>query len=351
MKINKMTFGIADNKNIDLFELTNNSGISMSVTNYGGIITKFNMPDKIGNSSDITLGFNDLQSYINDSPYFGCIVGRYGNRIGNAKFSIDGTEYNLNKNDGDNNLHGGLKGFDKVIWNAKEVQNDNAIGIEFSYLSINGEEGFPGNLFTLVTYWLNNNNELKIEYKAETDKTTIVNLTNHAYWNLAGENSGNILNHILEINSDNFTPIDETLIPTGEIKSVKNTPMDFTSPKIIGKDIEADYDQLKIAGGFDHNWVINGNDNINFAARVSEPNSGRVMEVHTSEPGIQFYTGNFIDGTLVGKSGTSYRKRDGLCLETQHYPDSPNKPDFPSTILKPGEVYKTTTIHKFRLLE
>jgi aldose 1-epimerase len=325
-----------------LYTLTNANGLRAKITNYGGILVSLEVPDREGALADITLGYRTLDKYIADSPYFGAIIGRYGNRIGDAKFVLDGIEYKLAANNGENHLHGGIKGFDKVVWEAQPVETADGVGVEIKYLSKDGEEGYPGNLTCKVTYLLTNNDELKISYEAETDKTTVINLTNHAYWNLAGEGSGDILGHELMLNADRYTPVDEGLIPTGEIRSVENSPMDFTKPTTIGSRIS------QVAGGYDHNYVLtSGGGASALCARVYEPGSGRVMEIHTTEPGIQFYSGNFLDGSITGKSGKIYNKHAGFCLETQHFPDSPNKPDFPSVVLKPGEKYGTTTVHKF----
>jgi aldose 1-epimerase len=349
MKIHKESFGEFDGKKVDIYTLTNANQVEIKITNYGGIVTSIKLPDKNGKFDDVALGYNDLQRYINNNPYFGCIVGRYGNRIGKAKFTLEGEEFTLAKNDGENSLHGGLKGFDKVLWNAEPVTGKDSLSLKLTYLSKDGEEGFPGNLKVTVTYTLTNDNSFCIDYLATTDKTTIVNLTNHTYWNFAGEGSGDILKHELMLNADSFTPVDQGLITTGEIRSVENTPMDFRKPTAIGDRIEADYDQLKFGKGYDHNWVINSKDNdkLKLGATVYEPGSGRFMEIFTTEPGIQFYSGNFLDGSIIGKSSKAYAFRNGFCLETQHFPDSPNKPEFPSVVLKAGETYKTRTIHKF----
>jgi aldose 1-epimerase len=349
LKIDKEIFGEVDGIPIGLYTLTNANQVEMKVTNYGGIITSFKIPDKDGNLGDVVLGYANLEGYVNNNPYFGCIVGRYGNRIGNAKFTLDGREYILAKNDGKNCLHGGIKGFDKVIWEAEMHKDQESVSIEFHYLSKDGEEGFPGNLNATVMYTLTNDNVFKIDYEAKTDKPTVVNLTHHTYWNFAGEGSGDILNHELMLNADAYTPVDENLIPTGEILSVEETPMDFKTLTPIGDRINSDYEQLKFANGYDHNWVLNKptEGDLTLAAKVYEPKSGRVMEIFTTEPAIQFYSGNFLDGSIVGKSGKAYKIHSGFCLETQHYPDSPNNPNFPSVVLRPGETYRTTTIHKF----
>lgn len=349
LKIEKAPFGEVEGQPVDLYTLTNANGLVMTVTNYGGIVVSLTVPDKAGNLGDIVLGFSAVADYVKNSPYYGCIVGRYGNRIGKAKFSLDGQEYALAANNGENSLHGGVKGFDKVIWAAKEVKTDNAVGVELKYLSKDMEEGFPGNLDATVTYWLTNDNEFKIEYAATTDKPTVVNLTHHSYFNLAGEGSGDILGHELTINADTYTPVDQGLIPTGKLEPVEGTPMDFRTATAVGARIDADFEQLKFGKGYDHNWVLNRKSagDMELAATVFEPKSGRVMEVLTTEPGLQFYAGNFLDDSRTGKSGKVNGFRTGLCLETQHYPDSPNKPDFPTVVLKPGETYKTSTIYKF----
>jgi len=349
MKTEKKPFGKVDGKDIELFTLTNAKGLVMSVTNYGGIVTSFLVPDKAGKMGDIVLGYNDVDSYVKNNPYFGAIIGRFGNRIGKAKFTLEGKEYTLSVNNGENTLHGGTKGFDKVVWDAKEVKTGDAVGVEFKYVSKDGEEGYPGTLNVTVTYWLTNKNEFKIDYLATTDKATVVNLTQHNYWNLGGEASGDILGEELAINADKYTPVDAGLIPTGELAAVKGTPFDFTKAAVIGSRIGADNEQLKFGKGYDHNWVLNQKKPgvMTHAATLYDPKSGRVMEVTTNEPAIQFYSGNFLDGTITGKSGKPYAFRNALCLETQHYPDSPNKPKFPSTELKPGQTYKTTTVYSF----
>lgn len=343
MQIEKSNFGqLSDGQKVDLYTLTNTQGLKAGIMTYGATVVFLEVPDRNGNISDITLGHDSLEGYLEASPYFGAIVGRYGNRIAKGRFTLDGKEYELTINDGENHLHGGIKGFDKVVWNAESVEEKNAVGVKFSYLSTDGEEGYPGNLQCTVTYWLTDNNELKLEYLAETDKPTPVNLTHHSYFNLAGQGNGDILNHELMLNADKYTPVNEQLIPTGEIESVEGTPFDFTHPHPIGDRID------QIPGGYDHNFVLNsGGGQLALAARVYEPESGRVMEIHTDEPGIQFYSGNFLDGTITGKDGKVYHQHYGFCLETQHFPDSPNHPNFPSTILRPGETYTSTTVHTF----
>ncbi len=349
MNILKEPFGEFEGKKVDLYTLKNANGIEVKITNYGGIVTSVKVPDKNGEPGDIALGYDNLQDYIDNNPYFGALIGRYGNRIGNAAFVLNGKKFTLAKNDGDNSLHGGVKGFDKVLWDAAPVSDEESQSLKLTYKSRDGEEGFPGNLDVTVVYTLTNDNSFRIDYTATTDKPTVVNLTNHTYWNLAGEGSGDVLRHQLMLNASAFTPVGPGLITTGEFWSVENTPMDFTKPVAIGERIEADYEQLKLGGGYDHNWVLNVYDQEEpvLAATVYEPESGRFMEIHTTEPGIQFYSGNFLDGSITGKSGRAYGARSAFCLETQHYPDSPNRPEFPSVVLNPGETYKTTTIHKF----
>ncbi len=349
MEIEKHAFGkTADGTPVELYTLTNANGLEAKITNYGGIVVSLLVPDRDGKPGDVVLGYETLEEYIENNPYFGTLVGRYGNRIARGKFTLEGIEYTLAQNDGENHLHGGLKGFDKVVWKADAVRSKNSVGLKLTYLSKDGEEGYPGNLSVTVVYTLSNDNELKIEYTAVTDKVTIVNLTHHGYFNLAGAGLGDILGHELMIKADRFTPVDKGLIPTGELRSVKGTPMDFTRAVAIGARIDQAAEQLVLGGGYDHNWVLNNGDgSLTLAARVYEPTTGRVMEVYTTEPGIQFYSGNFLDGSITGKGGKVYEYRYGFCLETQHFPDSPNKPSFPSTVLKPGETYTTTTIYTF----
>lgn len=348
MKIKKESFGEFDGNKVDIYTLINENNIEIKITNYGGIITSVKLPDKNGKLDDVALGYNNLEDYIKNNPYFGCIVGRYGNRIGNAEFTLDGHKYTLAKNNGENNLHGGIKGFDKVLWNAEPVTGKDFQALKLTYLSRDREEGFPGNLYVTVTYTLSNDNSFRIDYIAETDKTTVVNLTNHTYWNLSGEGSGDVLGHELMINADYFTPIDRGSIPTGEIRAVENTPLDFRKPAAIGERIDSDYEQLRLFKGYDHNFVINSNEDgeIKLAAAVYDPVSSKHMEIYTTEPGLQFYSVNFLFG-ITGKSGKAYVPRSAFCLETQHFPDSPNKPEFPSVVLRSGEIYRTTTIHRF----
>jgi len=348
MTIQKEVFGQADGKQVDLYRLTNANGLKASIMTYGGIVVSLEVPDRNGRLADIVLGYDTLKEYIKDNPYFGALIGRYGNRIGNGKFTLDGVEYTLAKNNGENHLHGGVKGFDKVVWNGEEVETDDAVGVKLTYLSKDGEEGYPGNLSCTVIYRLTNEDELRIDYEARTDKATPIGLTHHSYFNLAGAGSGDILGHELMLNADKITLTDKGLIPTGKLASVKGTPMDFTEPTVVGERIDADYEPLKFGGGYDHNWVLNGSGGaLTFAAEVYEPGSGRVMEIHTSEPAIQFYAGNFLNGSNVGKGGKVYNRRCGFCLETQHFPDSPNKPKFPPVILRPGKKYTHVIVHKF----
>lgn len=337
---------VSDFDAIKEYTLKNDNGMVVKITNYGATLTSIVVPDRDGNMADVALGYGDVEGYINaiDRPYFGAVVGRYGNRIGKGLFSIDGTEYELTTNNGENHLHGGNLGFDKVVWDAETVEN----GVKLTYLAKDGEEGYPGNLALSVTYTLTDDNEIVMHYEATTDKATVVNVTNHTYFNLAGEGSGTINGHVLQINGSKTTPVDAGLIPTGELADVAGTPFDFREPKEIGKDVDADNEQIKFGPGYDHNWVLDRKgDGMELAATLYEPNSGRVLEVITEEPAIQFYGGNFLDGRLIGKSGKAYTHRSGLCLETQHSPDSPNRPEWPTTTLRPGEKYDTTTIYKF----
>jgi aldose 1-epimerase len=338
---------LPDGTSVDLYTITNAQGMEIRATNYGGIVVSLRVPDKKGNLDDIALGFDDLKGYLANTPYFGAIIGRYGNRIANGKFTLDGKEYTLARNNGPNSIHGGLKGFNKVVWQGESFQGPAGVGIILSYTSKDGEEGYPGNLKTKVTYTLTDKNEWIIDYEAVTDKATPVNLTEHTYFNLAGEGKGDVLGHLLQLNASRFTPVDQNLIPTGELRPVKSTPLDFTQPTGIGARIDADYEQLRLGHGYDHNFVIDRKDSDPvLAARVKEPTSGRVLEVYTTEPGVQLYTGNFLDGTITGKGGHVYKQRFGFCLETQHFPDSPNNPDFPTTVLRPGQTYHSRTIYK-----
>ena len=347
--LRKSAFGkMKDGEPVGLYTLTNTGGMEVAITNYGGVVVSIKAPDRSGKFADVVLGFDTFDAYLNNTPFFGVLVGRYGNRIAKARFTLDGHEYHLAANDNGNTLHGGLKGFDKRLWNAKDVSTKEVPALELTYLSKDGEEGFPGNLSVTVTYSLTPKNELKIDYAATTDKDTVLNLTNHSYFNLAGQGEGDILSHLMMINGDRFTPVDATLIPTGELKSVAGTPLDFRKPTAIGARIDADDQQIKFGRGYDHNFVLNrkGSELI-LAARVTEPSSGRVLEVLTTQPGLQFYTGNFLDGTIHGKTGKVYPRRSAFCMETQHFPDSPNQPQFPTTVLKPGEHFQSTTVFRF----
>ena len=345
----KAPFGkTADGKRIDIYTLRNHSGMEARIMNYGGVVVSLKVPDKKGKFGDVVLGYDNLGSYLTNSPYFGALIGRYGNRIANGKFSLDGQDYTLVVNNPPNHLHGGVKGFDKVIWKAKLMETADGPALELTYLSKDGEEGYPGNLSVTATYTVTEENELRVDFTATTDKDTVCNLTHHSYFNLRGK--GDVLNHIVQINADQFTPIDSNLIPTGELKPVDGTPFDFRKPTPIGEHINDDDPQLKYAGGYDHNFVINKlPGEFGLAATVYEPVSGREMEVWTTAPGLQFYTGNFLGGTIKGKGGWVYQHRAAFCMEPQHFPDSPNKPDFPSVELKPGEVYHNTIIYRFAI--
>ncbi|MBX2971179.1 MAG: galactose mutarotase [Cyclobacteriaceae bacterium] len=347
--VQRDSFGaMPDGTAVEQYTLTNANGIEMKVITYGGIITSLKLPDRDGNFADVVLGYDNLEGYLEQNPYFGAIIGRYGNRIARGMFTLDSVQYELAQNNIGNHLHGGNVGFDKVVWQAEPLTIENAVGLKFTYTSKNMEEGYPGNLDVTVNYILGDDNTLTFEYFATTDKKTIVNLTNHAYYNLTGK-PGDVLGHELKINANEYLPVDKTLIPL-QPESVQGTPFDFTSGKAIGKDIETDHVQLKNGGGYDHCWILNTSDDaLNFAASLYDPGSGRFMEVFTTEPGIQFYSGNFLDGTITGKDGVVYNYRTGLCLETQHYPDSPNRPDFPTTTLNPGEEYRTKTVTKFSI--
>jgi aldose 1-epimerase len=341
MSIKKEPFGKVDNKEVFLYILKNENGMVVKITNYGGIVTSISAPDKTGKFDDVVLGYDNLDGYLKETPYFGAIVGRYGNRIAKGSFTIDGKKYSLAINNGPNSLHGGIKGFDKVVWDAEQFEKKDGVGIKLHYLSKDGEEGYPGNLDTYVTYTLTNDNELRIDYSATTDKATPVNLTHHSYFNLGGTSGKDILNHTLFIDADKYTVVDETQIPTGELRDVTGTPMDFRKPVTVGSRIN------DVEGGYDHNYVLNNNGKIAKVAELFDSVSGRCMDVSTTEPGMQFYTGNFLDGSITGTKGIVYNKHFGLCLETQHFPDSPNHPEFPNTILRPGEKYTQTTIYKF----
>lgn len=349
LTVSKTDFGqLSDGRTAQLFTLANKNGMVVKITNYGGIITSILMPDKQGKMTDVVLGFDNLESYTKEHPYFGAVIGRYGNRIKKGKFTLGGREFTLAVNNGPNHLHGGMQGFDKVLWNVQAVPDVDKAAIRLTYTSKDMEEGYPGNLEVVVDYELNNKNELSIRYRANTDKRTIVNLTNHSYFNLSGAGNGDILDHRLMINADRFTPVDATLIPTGEIRPVENSPFDFRSLKAIGRHINKKTEQMRFGGGYDHNFVLNKKGkSMKLAAKVADPESGRKLAVYTSEPGIQFYSGNFLDGSLTGKNGGNYQFRHGFCLETQHFPDSPNQDNFPSVVLNPGENYESTTRYRF----
>ncbi len=345
--MNKQNFGkTSDGTPVELYTLTNSHGVETTIMTYGGTVVSLKTPDRSGRPGDIVLGFDSLDGYLGSgNPFFGAIIGRYGNRIAKGRFSIDGVEYKLAQNNGENNLHGGPRGFDKVVW---KVKNAGAQSLELGYLSKDGDQGFPGDLDVTVLYTLTDANELKIDYSATTGRTTIVNLTNHSYFNLACE--GDNLKHMLQLNADRMTPVDAGLIPTGELRSVAGTPFDFRQATPIGARIDQKDEQLQRGGGYDHNFVLNRKgDGLTLVAKVAEPSSGRVLEVFTTEPGVQFYSGNSI-ASMKGKGGQPYGRRSGFCLETQHYPDSPNQPSFPTTLLKPGQRYHTETVHKFSAL-
>lgn len=334
------------NTQVYLYTLTNRQGMEVAITNYGGAITAIKVPDRKGDFGDVVLGFDTLEEYVTNPRYFGSIVGRYANRIARGEFSLNGKTYHLTRNNGQNHLHGGNYGFDKVVWDVREETDQGEAQLRLSYESVDGEEGYPANLTAAVTYTLFGNNELRIDYRATTDRDTIVNLTNHSYFNLAC--SDTILNQELIIDADRFTPVTEDLIPTGEIREVRDSPMDFTRSIPIGARITEQYDQLTFTGGYDHNFVLTKSDqSLRLAARAYELTSGRILEVLTTQPGIQFYSGNFLDGSFGGKGGTVYKKYAGFCLEPQHFPDSPNNPAFPTTVLKPGEEYSQTSVFRF----
>lgn len=340
----KESFGqTADGQEVFVYTLANSKGLRARITNYGATLVSLYVPDRNGNLGDVALGFDDLQGYVGHTAYMGATVGRYANRIGGARFTLDGAEYTLAANNGPNHLHGGIKGFDKVVWETKEaVAADDDAWVKMSYLSVDGEEGYPGNLQCTVTYTLTNADELRITYEAHTDKKTVINLTNHSYWNLGGQGSGDVLGHELMLHAEKFTLIDKGLIPTGIVASVFDMPLDFTRPRTIGSRMR------QTGNGYDHNYVLKGTaGELRPCAYVHEPKTGRVMEIHTTEPGVQLYTGNFLDGSVPGKGVSTYDKHAGFCLETQHYPDSPNKPNFPSTVLEPGKTFSSQTVHRF----
>lgn len=345
--ISKAPFGTVDGKAVDLYTLKNNKGAIAKIMTYGGIVQSLQIPDKDGKLVDVTLGYDNLDSYVSNSPYFGALVGRYGNRIGAGKFTLNGTTYTLATNNGVNHLHGGIKGFDKQVWKALPLKRDNGAALQLSYRSVDGEEGYPGNLDVVAVYTLTDNNELKVSFTAKTDKDTVVNLTHHSYFNLSG--GGTILDHYVYINADKTTPVDSGLITTGEMKLVDGTPFDFRKVTTIGERIDNPDTVLQYGPGYDHNWVINQKKpgEITLQARVTSPKTGIAMEVLSDEPCLQFYAGNFLDGTITGKGGQVYQRRNGFCMEPQHAPDSPNKPNWPSVVLKPGQRFHNTIIYKF----
>ncbi len=347
--VSRAEFGrLPDGTRVDVITLTNAQGLEVRAITYGGIVVSLRVPDRAGRLDDIVLGYDDLDGYLKDSPYFGAIIGRYGNRIAKGRFTLDGRPYQLATNNGPNHLHGGVKGFDKLVWKAEEFKNPEGVGIVFTHTSPDGDEGYPGNLNVRITYTLTDRNELAIDYYATTDKPTPVNLTHHSYFNLAGAGTRDVLDHELMINAGRYTPVDATLIPTGVLVSVEGTPFDFRKPVRIGARIDEDHEQLRHGMGYDHNFVLNRDtDTLIHAARVVESTTGRTLDLYTTEPGLQFYSGNFLDGTITGKSGRVYQKRYGFCLEPQHFPDSPNKPQFPSTILRPGREYRSKTVFVF----
>ena len=343
------TYGkMSDGREVGIFTLTNRNGLKARVTEYGAILVSMEVPDKSGKSADITHGYDTLDGWLTNTSYFGSTVGRFGNRIAHGKFTLDGKEYSLATNNDPGgipcHLHGGIKGFDKVLWSGKPAGSN---GVEFTYVSKDGEEGYPGNLTAKVTYTLTDDNELKWEAVATTDAPTILNLVHHSYWNLSGDPNTSINDHILTLHAPSYLPTDAGLIPTGEIAQVAGTPMDFTKPTAIGERVTADFEALKFGGGYDHAWVLESGAGIRPAAKLRDPKSGRVMEISTNQPAIQFYGGNFLDGTVTGKGGVKYAHRTALCLETEGFPDAPNKPNFPSCVLRPGETYRHTMIHKF----
>ncbi len=353
MSISRKEFGKTPaGETVPLYTLSNRYGYSVSITPYGAIISSIVVPDRAGRPGDVVLGFDRLDGYLAEHPYFGCVVGRYANRIAGGRFSLDGREYELARNNGPNHLHGGLQGFDKRLFTAREIRERDYVGLELTYLSPDGEEGYPGKLELTVIYTWNDLNELRIEYRALSDQPTICNLTQHSYFNLADAGAGTVLDHLLKIDADSITPVDETLIPTGEFMPVAGTPFDFRRLRPIGSGIDDDHPQIKHGPGYDHNFVLNGPPGVlRKVAVLYDPASGRSLTVSTTEPGLQFYAGNFLDGSIRGKNGAVYGRRHGLCLETQHFPDSPNQPEFPSTVLRPGRVFTSTTVYAFAVGE
>lgn len=347
--VKKESFGkLPDGTTIDSYTLANKNGVEVKITNYGATVTSIKVPDRSGKFEDVALGYDSIDGYLAKNPHLGSVAGRYANRIAKGEFTLNGKAYKLAKNNGENHLHGGPKGFYQALWTATPVESGDNVGLTLKYLSKDGEEGYPGNLDVTVTYTLTGDNALKIDYAATTDKDTILNLTNHSYFNLAGAGNGDILKHELKINSEQITPVDSTMIPTGDVKPVAGTPFDFSKLTAIGARINDQDEQLILGKGYDHNFILNVNNTISTpAVEVYEPTTGRVMEVFTNQPGVQLYTGNFLDGTITGKGGKVYNQRYGFCLETQHYPDSPNKPNFPNVVLKTGQRFDSTTIYKF----
>ncbi|MFE5915607.1 aldose epimerase family protein [Streptomyces sp. NPDC056468] len=345
----KSLFGkLADGTKVHSWSLAN-GGTRMKVLSYGGVVQSLEIPDRRGRLANVSLGFDNIEDYAAKSPYFGALIGRYGNRIGKGRFTLDGKAYQVNVNDGENSLHGGAQGFDKRVWDVEPFAKGSDVGLHLYYTSVDGEMGYPGTLKVKVTYTLTKHGDWRIDYAATTDKATVVNLTSHVYWNLAGEGSGTIENHQLKIDASRYTPVDSGLIPTGQLAPVAGTPFDFRRTKAIGEDLREAHQQLLYGKGIDHNWVLDKgiSPRPEWIATLKDPSSGRTLRMATTEPGLQFYSGNFLDGTLVGTSGRTYRQGDALCLETQHFPDSPNKPSFPSTVLRPGQTYRSTTVHSF----
>lgn len=348
--ISQNHFGVTtDGDSVTQFIFSNSNGLEVRIMNYGGIVTHLKVPDKNGKIEDVVLGYDNLEDYIKATPYFGAIVGRYGNRIAKGKFTLDGIEYKLAINNNENHLHGGIKGFDKVVWDAETFKNENSVGLKLHYLSKDMEEGYPGNLDVSVVYMIKESNEIEIDYSATTDKKTVVNLTQHSYFNLTGNTKRDILDHIVLINADNLVPVNAGLIPIGTLLPVNETPFDFNKLTKVGERIDAENEQLKLGGGYDHCWVFNKSTEgaLDWVVKTIEPASGRVFELATTEPATQFYTANFLNGSLTGKYGVVYKQRYGLCFEPEHFPDSPNQANFPSVVLAPGEVYKTTTVWRF----